>query len=291
VRNSEGIVTPGNPGTAWLDIANSHRPIVPANSSNPVEVLQMTVDRVHEYSRTSGQRVLLGLAHPNYDWGLTAEDIVSIDGLRFMEIYTALSFCNSQGDEVRASAERIWDIVLTRRLAELSKSVIYGLASDDAHTFQALSGMRSWGRPGRGWISVRSRYLTPESIFGAMHRGDFYASSGVDLKDVRVTKTGLRVEIAARKGVRYITEFIGSSKGYDTDSSETLDGNGQAIRTTRTYSEDVGRVLETSTKHVSIYHFKGDEIYVRARIVSTQPHFDPSWDGQTECAWTQPVTP
>ena len=36
-------------------------------------------------------------------------------------------------------------------------------------------------RPGRGWIMVRSRYLTPEQLLRAIEQGQFYASSGVAL--------------------------------------------------------------------------------------------------------------
>lgn len=291
VRDADGKVLAQNPGTAWLDIANSHIPIVPASSTSPVDAFQKTVNRVQDYAKTSGRRILLGLAHPNYDWGLTAEDIVSIDGIRFMEIYTALSFCNSQGDEVRPSVERVWDIVLTRRLAELNKPILFGLASDDAHTFQALPGMRSWGRPGRGWISVRCRFLTPESIFAAMDRGDFYASSGVVLKDVRATEKSLSVTIDAQKGVRYVTEFVGTRRGYDRRSEERLDAAGKAVRTTKRYSADIGIVLKRTESRTASYRFRGDEIYVRARITSSRPHPDPSWSGQAECAWTQPVVP
>ena len=291
VVNSNGRVLPSNPGTAWLDIANSRAPIIPAKSNNPVEALQKTVDRVHQYAQQAECTILLGLAHPNYDWGLTAEDIAPVNGLRFMEIYTALSFCNSQGSEFRPSAERIWDIVLTCRLAELNKPIMYGLASDDAHTFGALPGMRSWGRPGRGWIAVRCAYLTPESIFAAMDRGDFYASSGVTLKEVAATKTSLTVTIDPEEGLEYVTEFIGTLKNYDRQTEARLDQGGKPIRTTRQYSDEVGRVLMTSTAISSTYPFRGNEIYVRARVRSNSPHPDPSWPRQIKCAWTQPVTP
>jgi hypothetical protein len=36
---------------------------------------------------------------------------------------------------------------------------------------------------------------------------------------------------------------------------------------------------------------RGDEIYVRARVVSTKAKANPSYDGEVEMAWTQPVQP
>lgn len=272
VEDEAGHVQPNNAGGAWLDIANSSAVITPARSRHPSEALQKTVDRVREYAASSGRRVLLGLAHPNYEWQLTAKEIVGINGLRFMEIYTALSMCHSEGDEQRASAERIWDIVLTRRLAELDKRLIHGLASDDAHTFGALPGMRSWGRPGCGWIMVRAHYLTPESLFAAMERGEFYASSGVSLTDVQRDASGLSVTIHTEEDVTYTTQYIGTRRGYDRSSSPVVDATGALLHTTRRYSDDVGRVLYETKDTTSTYRFRGDEIYVRARILSDNPH-------------------
>ena len=77
---------------------------------------------------------------------------------------------------------------------------------------------------------MRCRFLTPESIFAAMDRGDFYASSGVVLKDVRATEKSLSVPIDAQKGVRYVTEFVGTRRGYDRRSEERLDAAGEAVR-------------------------------------------------------------
>ena len=51
---------------------------------------------------------------------------------------------------------------------------LFGVATDDFHYYQG--GDIS---PGRGWIMVRARYLTPEHLLRAIKAGDFYASSGV----------------------------------------------------------------------------------------------------------------
>jgi len=279
-----------NPGVAWLDIANSVSPIT-AGRGDPSDALQQTVDRVQQIADSTGREMLLGLAHPNYAWQLTVDDIVGIDGLRFMEIYTGLAQCNSNGDSLRCSVERMWDILLTRRLAELDKPVIYALASDDAHTFLPIEGTPNWGKPGRGWIMVRAKYLTPESLFRAMQRGDFYASSGVTLKDIQYGERSLSVSIQGEAGVTYTTQYIGTRTGYDPTSRPVLDESGQPLRSTRRYSDQIGQILYESRELESKYSLAGDEIYVRARIVSDRPHPDPSWNGQTKAAWTQPIVP
>ena len=283
--------TPGNQGTAWINLANSYAAVPPAKSPVPREAMQGTITNMLEYAQKNGQRVWVSLNHPNYDWGCVAEDIAAVDGLGAMEFHTALSVCNSQGDELHAGAERIWDIVLTLRLGALGKGLIFGMASSDSHTYEALPNMRNWGRPGRAWLMVRAERLTPESIIEAMGRGDFYGSTGVTLREVTVSPEGLSLAIEGKSGVSYTTQFIGTLEGYDARAETVVDKEGRALRTTKRYSSDVGKVLLESGDLRPSYRFTGKELYVRAKVISSQKHPQPSWPGQVECAWTQPVRP
>jgi hypothetical protein len=58
---------------------------------------------------------------------------------------------------------------------------------------------------------------------------------------------------------------------------------------THQYHESVGQVLAQVDGIAPSYTFKGDEIYVRAKIVSSKPMSNPYKAGETECAWVQPV--
>ena len=44
-----------------------------------------------------------------------------------------------------------------------------------------------------------------------------------------------------------------------------------------------------STGSPASYTFRGDELYVRAVVVSSRPHPDPYAEGDFETAWLQPV--
>ena len=88
---------------------------------------------------------------------------------------------NQLGDATHAPVERMWDIMNTLRIGEMGVAPLYGLGTDDSHNYFGTSG----SSPGRGWIEVRARFLTPESLIRSIEAGDFYASSGVKLKDVR----------------------------------------------------------------------------------------------------------
>src|SRR5690606_19937182 len=85
------------------------------------------------------------------------------------------------GDEHHPSVERIWDIANTIRVGELQAPPLFAVATDDTHSYHGKGS----SQPGRGWIMVRAGELTPAALIEAMRRGDFYASSGVTLRDIR----------------------------------------------------------------------------------------------------------
>ena len=76
---------------------------------------------------------MVHLNHPNFYYAVTAEDLMQVRGEKFFEVYNGHPIVHNSGDEQHASTERIWDIVLTKRLAELDLPVMYGLATDDGH--------------------------------------------------------------------------------------------------------------------------------------------------------------
>ena len=114
--------------------------------------------------------------HPNFAYALNADDIASVKKLSFMELYNAHPLVNNHGDLEHPGVEEMWDDLLTRG------KKIFALASDDAHYFHTNDPQKS--RPGFGWVMVRASKLRTKEIIEAMEVGDFYASSGVILKDV-----------------------------------------------------------------------------------------------------------
>ena len=60
---------------------------------------------------------------------------------------------------------------------------------------------------------VRAKSLTPTALIDAFRRGDFYASTGVTLKEVTMTDGTLSVEIEPEDGISYTTQFIGTLAG------------------------------------------------------------------------------
>lgn len=208
-----------------------------------------TLQRNIDVAAASG--ALAQINHPNFFWQLTADDIAGVTGATLLEIANMQPGVNSAGAGAGAAGtEEIWDQVLSRSTA------IWGVASDDAHDFKdklPSDPKVPLAKPGGGWVVVRAEHLTAEAILGALRAGDFYASTGVVLKDYQATRNRIAVEVEPHEAYRekYRIEFIGKN----------------------------GKVLQDTTASSSAYVIRGDEGYVRARITNS--------NGQR--AWTQPI--
>ena len=268
--------------------ATNLRDLIPPQGGNSVlDVIQNDVNAVFEQHRRTGQPMFPHLNHPNFGWAVTAEDLMRVKGERFFEVYNGHPATHSDGDATHAGADRLWDIVQTMRLNEFNEGPLYALAVDDSHNYHKQSS--SISNPGRGWVVVRAPALTATNIVAAMEAGDFYASSGVRLKDVRRGQGRYQIDIEPEDGVTYTTQFFGTRKGFDRTTEPVLDKQGEPLAVTRRYSKDIGAVLAEVKGTTASYALQGDEIYVRARITSSKLKANPYVKGEFERAWTQPL--
>lgn len=258
--------------------------VIPPQTGETVPaIVRKNLELVAAQRKTVGSPMIAQLNHPNFLWSVTAEELAALSEVRFFEVYNGHPLVYNEGDRLHAGTERIWDIALTRRLTA-GGPVVYGNATDDAHDYHAFG--QEHRNPGRGWVMVRSAQLTASALLDAMERGDFYSSTGVTLADVRRDRGGITIAIRPEAGVTYTTQFIGTRRGYDTSSTPVTDSAGRAL--TRRYSEEVGDILAEKTGATAAYAPAGDELYVRARIVSSRRKVNPSGPGELEMAWTQP---
>jgi hypothetical protein len=272
-----------------MNATNVRDLIKPRGGTNVTDTIQRNVDAVLEQRRRSGQPMFPHVNHPNFGWSLTAEDLMRVRGDQFFEVYNGHPSVHNEGDPQHPSCERLWDIMLAFRLSELGLGPLYALAVDDSHRYQKFGDSES--NPGRGWVMVRAPRLWATAIVTAMEAGDFYASSGVTLKDVKRTTRGLAIEIAAEPGVKYTTRFIGTLRGFDPSSRPAPLPKTNSLPVTRIYSDDIGAVLAEVRGPLAEYEFHGDELYVRATVISTKPKANPALKGETERAWVQPLVP
>jgi hypothetical protein len=270
-----------------INATNLRDLIKPQGGSNVTEVIQRNLDAVQAQRQRTGQPMFPHVNHPNFGWAITAEDLMPVRGDRFFEVYNGHPAIHNEGDEHHASIERMWDIVLAFRLSRLNLGPLYGLAVDDSHHYHRL--VRTNSNPGRGWVMVRASQLHANAIIAAMEAGDFYASTGVRLKDVQRGARELSLEIEAEPGVSYKTEFVGTLDGFDPTSTPGPRPTNSIYAVTRRYSEQIGTVLAVVQGPRASYKLQGDELYVRARVTSSKPKPNAFGTNETEAAWTQPL--
>ncbi len=270
-----------------LNVTNIKDLIPPMGGDSVYQMMQNNIDAAVAQRERTGQPMIVHLNHPNFRYAITADDLLRVRGEKFFEVYNGHPEVYNAGNEQHASTDRIWDIVLTHRLALLGLPVMYGLGTDDGHEYHNIPSRTS--EPGRGWIYVLANSLTPEDLINAMEAGRFYASSGVTLEKVVSSSEGLAVTMKPDKDASYIIEFIGTRRDFDRKSEPVKDKDGNEVYATRRYSDDIGEVFATVEGTQGSYQFTGDEIYVRARITSSRKHPNPSEPGEYERAWVQPV--
>jgi hypothetical protein len=270
-----------------LNATNLTEVLPPARGASVREAISNNVRAVANQAQQSGRQILIHLNHPNFGWAITPEDLAFVAEEQFFEIYNGHPSVNQLGDQTRPGLELFWDIANTLRIDRFASPPLFGLGTDDSHDYHGVQG----ATPGRGWIQVRAAELEADALISAMRRGDFYASSGVKLRDVQFdsTKRELRIMIEPQDGVEFTTKFIGTPRDYNRDWPAATDAEGRTLTVQERYCPKIGTVFKTEAGLHPVYQLTGEELYVRALITSTRLHPNPSLPNQTEQAWTQPV--
>ena len=169
--------------------------------------------------------------------GVRGEELLQLRGVTLLEIASGHPYVNTQGPP---TVEAMWDELLT------AGHRVWGVAVDDSHHLK-----RPWDTdvalPGKAWVVVRAQKADAKSILGALERGEFYASTGVELEDFGPAS----VKVKEKNLAHYRIQFIGAK----------------------------GRVLQETADTWTSYKIRGDEGYVRVKVI----------DSNGRCAWTQPT--
>jgi hypothetical protein len=245
--------------------------VQPTHGDSVADTIRRNFEAIEAEAAGSDREVMAHLNHPNFGWGVTVQEVAAMPLERFFEVYNGHSGVRNYGDTHHPSMEDLWDLALVERLEVNGLGLLYGVATDDSHDYYA------WGlgktNPGRGWVMVLSESLDANDIVRAMKAGDFYASTGVVLSSIQRSQQSIRVHIDAQPGVVYRTQFIGTRHGH---------GHGH---------DAIGEVLAETTANPAVYSLTGDELYVRAQVISSEDHPNPYAAGDKQTAWVQPVAP
>jgi len=234
----EEVTTAFNKKPVHVNGLNISEFVAPIKDTTLVGTIQRNVDAVRQADGVPH------INHPNFRWAFDHEVIFEVKHDKLLEIFNGHPHVHNFGGGGWPSMENVWDALLTRGKR------IYGIAVDDAHHFQGeFSAKRS--NPGKGWVYVLSKSLTADEIVGNLEKGLFYASVGVELKDVVIRPNRLEIHIRQIKDFKYRTEFIGAG----------------------------GEVIHRSEGNPAIYELQNEQKYVRAKV----------YDSAGLVAWTQPV--
>jgi hypothetical protein len=222
-----------------LNAFNLDRLVEPQHGSSVAATVQ---NNVNEIRNAKG---IPSVNHPNFHWAITIQDLLAVKGLGLFEVYNGHPMVNNDGGGGFPSLDEMWDALLS------AGQKLYGVAVDDAHYFKKFG--KEFSNPGHGWIQVRAESLKHQDILAAIEAGDFYSSSGVNLRQIAVTRSEYRVEVAR-------------APSWDEKTTTYFIGEG-------------GKVLAKTFDDTAVYTFSGNEKYVRARVESSTGFK----------AWTQPV--
>jgi hypothetical protein len=137
---------------------------------------------------------------------------------------------------------------------------------------------------------VLAKDLNSRSIVEAFKRGDFYATCGVLLNEVAFDGRTFNVDVKTEPGVSYKVQFIGTRKNAPTEGKPTDDPAARPTPApTMQYGAAIGEVFLETSQNPAVYSITGDEMYIRAKIVSDKKQPNPHAEGDVETAWTQPV--
>ena len=261
--------------------------IHPQGGKSVLDVMQRNLDAIAHQRQETDQPILAHVNHPNFGWGIVAEDLMQLTGDPFFEVYNGHPGVKNWGDDAHPGTDRMWDIILANRL-QANKSLFYGVATDDSHTYYKFGDKES--NTGRGWVMVQSSVLTPSSIIQAMEKGMFYSSTGVVINDVKLSNNNLSIHIQADDNISYTTQFIGTLKGFDSTVTPIVHNNENPSHIAHSYSQEIGQILHETLDNPAHFSIPSNVLYVRAKIISSRKHPNPFSRGDVEMAWTQPLS-
>jgi hypothetical protein len=224
-----GLEIKSHYGNRWVHTngLNTRGTIYSQEGGSLLATLQTDIDEI----RAKGG--VPQINHPRYMDGPDRDAILSSKNCSLMEIHNGYVGPKSLEQSGFLTTEMDWDFILT------NGKQMYGLASDD------------YGKPGKGWVVVRASKLDAEEICSNLEKGLFYASTGVQVKDIVIEPKRMTIIIEAEEGIGYRTCFFGLN----------------------------GRLRLATEENPVVFELQEDVKYVRAKVTSSKG----------VQAWIQPI--
>lgn len=159
-----------------------------------IELINRTIEKAHE------EGFFVSYNHPV--WSTQSyEDYINLKGLWGVECHNTGCFRSGYPD----TPQPLDDLLRTG-------AQVYPLATDDAHNLNSCFG---------GWLMVKAEKLEYATVIDALERGDFYASTGPEIKELSIENGILHVECSPAVSVFVSTERRMSIQKNATDTPLT----------------------------------------------------------------------
>ncbi|MBQ9778146.1 MAG: hypothetical protein IJW22_04385 [Clostridia bacterium] len=146
-----------------------------------------SIDGVNDaIKRASEAGFLVCLNHPVWS-GQDYTDYVGLKGLWGVEVYNTGCYRGGQHD----TAQPLVDLLRTNQR-------VLPIAADDTHLEKDTFG---------GWLMVKADKLEYETVIGALERGDFYASTGPEIKALCVEEGVLSIETSDAFSITLVSNY------------------------------------------------------------------------------------
>lgn len=204
-----------------------------------------------QIARGRDMQGLIVINHPTYQDSIDEALLSKLlsENVHFVEFFNGGVLSRSKIGSV-AEVERneqLWDTMLSQGHR------IYAIGGDDAHHFPANEKATTGSKPlllgNQVWLMVRAK-KEKDSIRASIEAGDFYVTTGVVLKQVKMTPKSVYVAMDQTDGRQYVTRFMGEG----------------------------GHILARVEGSSACYTVQGDEGYVRAVVEADNGTY----------AWLQP---
>jgi len=154
---------------------------------------EYSAEKINEMiSIAKSKGFIVSYNHPG--WSLeNATDYMDYDGMFAVEIYNHSCYNNGLADD-----EHVFDDFLR------AGKKIYCTACDDCHNNHDFGSVYndSFG----GWICINADKLDYDTIMNALQSGDFYASTGPEIKSLTVDGNKVRIETSDCAKIVYLTK-------------------------------------------------------------------------------------
>lgn len=176
-------------------------------------------------------------SHQNY------EDYKDMKGIWGIELYNTGCERGGLHDSIQPLRDFWW-----------KEKQVFPLATDDAHKIEDCFG---------GWVMIKSERLDYESVMGALERGDFYASTGPQIKELYIENGFLYVKTSQVKEINLLTELSKYVRVSRAKDGELIN---ESVFDINAYLHEVpmSHVVWSTFFRVEVVDFAGNKAYSRA---------------------------